>query len=55
MFDVVIVGAGLAGLTAAKYLYDAGCTNITILEARNRIGGRVFTEYLETHNTDVTL
>lgn len=38
--SVIIIGAGAAGLMAAKYLSAAGF-NVTILEAANRIGGRI--------------
>lgn len=41
-FDVVIIGAGAAGLTALKELDRAG-RNVVCLEARDRIGGRVYT------------
>jgi len=40
--DVIIVGAGVAGLAAASELAEAGL-NVIILEARDRIGGRVYT------------
>src|SRR5690349_23388437 len=39
---VVVVGAGMAGLAAARALTDRG-VEVVVLEARNRIGGRVET------------
>ncbi len=41
---VIVVGAGLAGLTAAHDLRDAGW-DVVVLEARDRVGGRVKTVY----------
>ena len=40
---VVVVGAGMAGLVAARLLHDSGFI-VTVLEARDRIGGRVWTD-----------
>ncbi|MGB1252501.1 MAG: flavin monoamine oxidase family protein [Candidatus Promineifilaceae bacterium] len=40
--QIIVVGAGMAGLAAARLLHDAGL-NVTILEGRERIGGRVWT------------
>ncbi len=40
--DVVVIGAGLSGLYAAMLMEDAGLS-VQVLEARDRIGGRLFT------------
>lgn len=38
---VIIIGAGMAGLSAANHLIKNGLTDFRILEARNRTGGRI--------------
>ncbi|RDC65181.1 flavin monoamine oxidase family protein [Adhaeribacter pallidiroseus] len=43
MIDVLIIGAGAAGLMAARELTKQGL-QVTVLEARNRLGGRVYTQ-----------
>lgn len=42
--SVVIVGAGVAGLAAARELRASGFDDVVILEARDRIGGRTWTD-----------
>jgi monoamine oxidase len=42
MKDVIVVGAGIAGLAAARTLVAAGL-RVTLIEARDRIGGRIYT------------
>jgi monoamine oxidase len=45
--DVIIIGAGLAGLAAARTLSQAG-KHVLVLEARERAGGRVLTRHDES-------
>ncbi|MGI0089654.1 MAG: flavin monoamine oxidase family protein [Nitrosopumilaceae archaeon] len=43
VYDVIVIGAGISGLAAADYLDDSGY-DVVVLEARDRIGGRLFTD-----------
>ncbi|MGK5642126.1 NAD(P)/FAD-dependent oxidoreductase [Streptomyces sp. URMC 126] len=49
--DVVIVGAGLAGLSAAHHLTGAG-VGVTVLEAADRPGGRMATDRIDGFRLD---
>jgi monoamine oxidase len=43
--DVIVVGAGMAGLTAARALAEAGL-KVLVIEAQDRIGGRIWTKHI---------
>lgn len=47
---ILIIGAGMAGLSAASHLVKNGVTDFKILEARNRIGGRIVSTNTGRHN-----
>ena len=49
MTDVIIIGAGLAGLNAARKLEKSGHT-VQVIEARDRVGGRNLAQVLEDGN-----
>jgi len=48
--DVIVIGAGFAGVAAARDLTEAG-HRVVVLEARDRIGGRTW--YRQIPGTDV--
>ncbi len=52
MPEVVIIGAGLAGLTCAKVLWEQGCRDLLILEKEEAAGGRVRTDQVEGYRLD---
>src|SRR5262245_7516080 len=54
MQSILVIGAGLAGLAAARRLANAGL-HVTIVEARDRIGGRVHTVHDRRFSTPVEL
>jgi monoamine oxidase len=41
--DIAVIGAGAAGIGAARRLREAGTVSLVVLEARDRVGGRVHT------------
>ncbi|KAK5992313.1 L-amino-acid oxidase [Cladobotryum mycophilum] len=49
---IAIVGAGMSGLMTYLILHQVGFTNVTILEASQRLGGRVHTSYLSGGPSD---
>ena len=53
-FDVIVIGAGISGLAAAKKLKDYG-KDVLVLEANTRIGGRIWTNRSWGNETPINL
>lgn len=51
--SVVIIGAGMAGISAAETLLKNGITNVRILEATDRYGGRIYTKKWNMGNCEL--
>lgn len=52
VYDVIVIGAGYAGLTAVRDLTLSGL-KVLLLEARDRIGGRTFTATIDGHHFEM--
>src|SRR3982751_4914457 len=52
--DVLVLGAGAAGLAAAQALSQAGL-RVIIIEARDRVGGRIFTQHVPGYPLPIEL
>ena len=50
LFDVIVIGGGLAGLSSARRMKAAGAS-VVVLEGRSRVGGRVHSQRLDTGHT----
>ena len=50
--DVIVLGAGIAGLTAARQLAQSGL-RVRVIEARDRVGGRIFTQHIGAENVEL--
>ena len=49
--DICIIGAGVAGLSAAKLLYEKGYS-IYVAEAQEKVGGRIQTDWINGYLCD---
>ena len=53
--DVVVLGAGIGGINSARTLTDNGRTNVLVLEADSRYGGRINTVFKAGYTVPVEL
>ena len=49
--DICFIGGGVSGCEAASKLYSNGIENLLLLEAQERIGGRIQTTFLDNDKT----
>lgn len=52
-YDIVIIGSGMAGLAAANHLLKNGEEDFVIIEARNRVGGRIISVPMKAHSVEL--
>jgi monoamine oxidase len=53
-YDIIVVGAGMAGLAAAHHiLTKRPSTKLLVLESRDRIGGRIYSHPLDNGAVDL--
>jgi monoamine oxidase len=53
-YDVLVIGAGVAGLIAGRLLAEAG-RRVAIVEARDRIGGRIWTQRISPDRSQLQI
>mgnify|MGYP002510096794 CR=1 FL=1 len=53
MYEYVVIGAGVTGLTLCKKFREAGISDILVLEAKNKVGGLCRTEEIDGHQLDI--
>ena len=53
MYDYLIIGAGVTGITLSKKLKEAGIRNVIVLEAEAEAGGLCRTKYIEGYPLDI--
>ncbi len=53
MYEYIIIGAGVTGLTLCKKFREAGVSNVLVLEAGNKVGGLCKTEEIDGHKLDI--
>ena len=51
-FDTIVIGGGAAGIAAARRLTGAGI-DCLLVEARERLGGRAYTDIVDGHALDL--